>query len=197
MTGLPNISGGYATGPVPPGASGDKFHTQYTIIATDDESLERLQLTFCDFNEPRKLRFFQESFNVVWKKYTEESIKVSKFFHPLQDFSGFQNQTFVIKPESYFYFDPGYFGSTNDQIGFLFASAEYLPEAPIDQRSLYWTYGASGADDQDQETYAMGDFLSLSGAIREGATGNAWNSKGFYFTNPNVNPVKLKIITAN
>jgi len=197
MAGLPNISGGYATGPIPPGASGDLFETEYTIIAKSKKDIPRVQLTFCDYNEPRRIRFFHDSFNVVWKKYVEESINLGDFFHPIQSFSGFQNQTFAIKPESCFYFDPGYFEETNDRIGFLFGYAEYLPEAPDNQRSLYWSYGPSGADDNDFQNYVMGDFLCLSGAIKEGATGNAWNSKGFYFTNPNENVVRLKIITAN
>jgi len=197
---LPIINGGTGgtgiTGPIPPGASGAEFETTYTIVAHTIQDIERIQLTFCDFNESRRIRFFQEAFNVVWKQDTEESLDLKSFFHPLQDFSGFQNQTFAIQPLSYFYFDPGYFAETNDQIGFLFARAYYLPEAG-EYKEMYWSYGPDGKEDPDCQNYVMGDFLSLSGAIKEGATGNAWNSKGFYFTNPTEYVVKLKIITAN
>ena len=201
ISGSTGGTGTYATGPIPPDAT---FETTYTILANNTEDLERVQLTFCDFNEPRKIRFFQEALNVVWKQYTEESISLKTFFHPLQDFSGFQKQTFSINPGSYFYYDPGYFEDTNGYIGLLFATASYLPEAGTN-REIYWSYGptssygASGAPGTtgSYNNYVMGDFLVLSGAIKEGATGNGWDSRGFYFTNPTEEVVKLKIITAN
>lgn len=196
MIDLPNINGGYATGPIPPGASGDEFKTKYTIFAKDKEGLERLQLTLCDFNEPRKIRFFLGGFRVVWKKYVKETLDLKDFFHPLQDFSGYQKQTFVIKPESYFHLDPGYFESTKGQIGFLIAFAEYLPETKEDDY-IYWSYNYNTKDNPDMEHYIMQNFLILSGAINNGQIGNAWNSSGIYFTNPGENPVKLKIIIAN
>jgi len=194
---IENINGGYATGPIPPGASGSDFSIQYTNIAKNGIDLDKVKLTFSDFNEPRKIRFFQEAFNVVWKQETEEKIGLDYFFYPLQSFSGYQKQTFVIKAESYFYFDPGYFGDTQGEIGFLFARAYYLPDASPDERIIYWSYGASGENDPNKDTYVMGDFLSLTGAIKESSTWHGWNSNGFYFTNPTRYNVKLKIITAN
>ena len=192
-----NLDGTYSTGPINPGGSGSEFLVDYTITAKTIEDLDRVKLTLSDFNEKRNLRFFQDGFNVVWKQDIEDGIKLSDFFHPLQDFSGYQKQTFVIESNSYIYLDPGYFQETNGNIGFLFARAYYLPKDSDEETpTLYWNYGASGSSGPF-ETYVMGNLLCLSGVTVEGSTGSGWNSEGFYFTNPTDKNVKLKIITAN
>lgn len=192
-----NLDGTYATGPVNPGGSGSEFLVDYTITAKNIKDLDRVKLTLSDANESRSIRFFQDGYNITWKQDIEDRIDLSGFFHPLQDFSGYQKQTFVIEPKSYIYLDPGYFSETNGNIGFLFARAYYLPkDNDTDQHVLYWNYGPTGSIDSP-ETYIMGELLCLSGTTVEDGVGKGWNSEGFHFTNPTDKNVKLKIITAN
>ena len=86
------------------------------------------------------------------------------------------------------------------------ARAFYLPETPIDEKILFWDYKGSGRN-------LMGQFMVLTGAIKENSIWKGWDldpfstyghtgpadsaNGGFIFTNPTDRNVKLTIITAN
>ena len=69
-----------------PGGSAE-FLVDYAIIAPNKTALRRVNLTFADFNDPVNVRFYNTALNVSWQKYTEETLNLSSFFHPIQNFS--------------------------------------------------------------------------------------------------------------
>lgn len=205
--GVSTITGGSAGFPLAPmeGASGG-FITQYTNIALTKEVLPRVDATFKDFNDQPELRFIKESFRVVRKADTLDAVNVADFFHPLQDFSGYEKQTFSIGSTNSVNIDPSSFESTNGEVSMLMARAYYLPEANPNERILFWDYKNTGRN-------PMGQFMVLTGAVKDGANWKGWNvdpfstyghtgpanisNGGFIFTNPTPWTVKLTIIIAN
>jgi hypothetical protein len=205
------ISGGGAGFPISPnqeptnGATGS-FKTEYRNIALDTSQFKQIEATFQRFNDPVGIKFIKESFDVVYQSQVLDFIDVAEFFHPLQSFSNYQKQTIIINPTTSFNLDPGSFIDTNGEISMLIARAEYLPEAKHDDRVLFWDYLGS-------QRNLMGDFMVLTGAIKEGVNWKGWDidpfstynhsdlpnsaNGGFIFTNPTELVVKLTIITAN
>ena len=86
------IAGGSAGYPLNPmsGTTGG-FDTVYTNLASNRDSLPRIEATFREFNEKPELRFVKESLVVTQKADTLDYLDIASFFHPLQDFSDFQN----------------------------------------------------------------------------------------------------------
>lgn len=197
-------SAGYALSPVQ-GASGG-FVTQYTNIALNKGYLPRIDATFRDFNDQPELRFIKESFRVVRKADTLDTVNVSDFFHPLQSFSNFQKQTFTIGPNNSANLDPSNFDDTLGEVSMIIARAYYLPEASPNQRLLFWDYRNTGRN-------PMGEIMILTGAVKNGAYWKGWNVDpfstedhtdnpdisigGFTFSNPTQYSVKLTILIAN
>lgn len=182
------------------------FLTEYTNIARIRPDLERVEATFKRFNEPTRLKFIRESFEVVSHAETLDFLSLSNFFHPLQNFSDFQKQTFVIGPECSANLDPGSFDTTKGQISMLIARAYYLPETSPAEQILFWDYQANNRN-------AMGHFMILTGAVKNGYPWYGWDVNpfsnwqnvppangsegGFVFTNPTPYAVKLSIIIAS
>ena len=196
------ISGSNSDYVLTPGGSSD-FKIDYTLIAKDKAGLKTLGLTLRDYNDPREVRFYNTSINVAWQDKTEESIDLRYFFHPLQNFSGYLNQTFTIDPLTSFNLDYGSFELTNGEVSLIMVQAEYQPKATDDERLLYWNYKGS-------PRYVMGDFMVLTGAVKEGTIWRGWeidpfvepsnvfvNQGGIVFTNPTDYTVKLKTLIAN
>lgn len=197
-------SSGYPLSPME-GASGG-FVTRYTNIAQKIQDLARVQATFTRFNQQPDLRFIKESFRVVQKADTLDFLDLASFFHPLQSFSGFQKQTFSIGPENTINLDPGSFDSTLGEASMIMARAYYLPETGADQKLLFWDY-------KGQSRNTMGEFMVLTGAIKDGYNWHGWDldpfstyghtgganisNGGISFTNPTSSVVKLVVITAN
>lgn len=197
-------SSGYPLNPLD-GATGG-FYTLYTNIAQTKADLPRIDATFRDFNDPSELKFIKESFRVVQQADTLDFLNLVDFFHPLQSFSDFQKQTFVIGPENSVNIDPSSFDSTNGEVSMIMARAYYLPEAEEDEKVLFWDY-------KGQTRNIMSQFMVLSGAIKNGYSWKGWDldpfstyghtgpanlgNGGLLFTNPTPNNVKLTIITAN
>lgn len=202
-----SIIGGSAGYPLNPmeGATGG-FDTLYTNIAITRDALPRIEATFREFNEKPEVRFIKESFVVTQKADTLDYLDVAYFFHPLQDFSDFQKQTFTIGPLNSVNIDPGSFESTLGEASMLIARAYYLPESNKDERVLFWDYKGSTRN-------IMGKFMVLTGAIKKDLHWKGWDldpfstyghtgpanigQGGFSFTNPTSKVVKLTIITAN
>ena len=181
------------------------FETEYTLIASTAGSLKRVNLTFCNYNDPHEARIFNSSLNVIKQADTMEKLDLVDFFYPVQDFSGYQKQTFVIGTESSINLDPGDFDTTLGEVGLLMATAEYNAEATEDQEILYWHY-------KGIERYVMGKFMVLTGQVKNGYTWKGWEvhpdvseqvgytgaaTGGFVFSNPTEYPVKLTILTAS
>jgi len=197
-------SSGFALSPME-GSSGG-FVTQYTNIALNKSYLPRIDATFRDFNDQPELRFIKESFRVVRKADTLDTLNVAEFFHPLQNFSDFQKQTFTIGPNNSINLDPSSFESTLGEVSLIMARAYYLPEANPNQKVLFWDYKNTGRN-------TMGDFMILTGAVKNGSEWKGWNVDpfqtlghtgpadmtrgGFIFSNPTQLTVKLTILTAN
>jgi hypothetical protein len=201
--------GGSASFPLNPmeGTTGPQiFVTKYTNIARTREDLVRVNATFRDFNVQPEIKFTKESFDVVQQAETLDYLNVASFFHPLQSFSDFQKQTFIIGPRNSINLDPSGFEGTLGEASMLMARAFYLPETPIDEKILFWDYRGSGRN-------LMGQFMVLTGAIKEDSSWKGWDldpfstyghtgsadsaNGGFIFTNPTDRNVKLTIITAN
>jgi hypothetical protein len=203
---IPGGSAGFALDPMQGTTGSQTFSTTYTNIALTKATLPRIDATFRDFNDQPEIRFIKESFNVVQKSDVLDYINVSDFFHPLQSFSDFQKQTFVIGPRNSINLDPSGFEGTSGESSMLIARAYYLPETEEDEKILFWDYKGMSRN-------VMGQFMILTGAIKEdthwkgwdldpfstyGHTGGANSSQGgFIFTNPTDKNVKLTILTAN
>lgn len=196
------ISGSNSDYVMTPGGSSD-FKIDYTLIAKDKSGLRSLGLTLRDYNDPREVRFYNTAINVAWQDVTEESVDLRYFFHPLQEFSSYLTQTFSIAPLTSFNLDYGSFELTNGEVSLLMTQAEYMPQATDDERILYWNYKGS-------PRYVMGDFMTLSGAVKEGTIWRGWeidpfveplnafvNQGGIVFTNPSNYTVKIKTLIAN
>ena len=197
-------SAGFALSPIQ-GSTG-AFVTQYTNIALTKADLPRVNATFRDFNDQPELRFIKESFRVVRKADTLDTINVADFFHPLQSFSNFQKQTFTIGPNTSANIDPSNFDDTLGEVSMIVARAYYLPEANPQQRLLFWDYKNTGRN-------PMGEIMILTGAVKDGALWKGWNVDpftsgshtgtpdiaigGFTFSNPTQWTVKLTILIAN
>lgn len=203
-SGGPVFGEGTAKVGLDPGPSGT-FDTKYTLIALTPGSLERVNLTFSDFNDPHQVRFYNTSMNVAWQDVTEQKLDLADFFYPLQDFSGYQQQTFVISPDTSINLDQGDFDTTLGEVGLLMARAQFYADATPDQRMLYWQYGGS-------ERYIMADFMMLSGQVKNGQVWKGWQTSndvssevgytgaatgGFIFSNPTEYSVKLTVLTAS
>lgn len=199
--------GGSAAYPLDPlGGSTGGFETRYTNIAEITQDLERVEATFKRFNDPTEVKFIKESFRVIQQSQTLNYLDLVDFFHPLQDFSEFQKVSMIIGPRSSANLDPGSFYGTTGEVSMLIARAFYLPETTEDEKILFWDYKAN-------ERNIMGEFMVLTGAVKDGSqwrgwdvdpfstyghTGNANSSNGgFIFTNPTDYNVKLTVIVAN
>ena len=123
-----------------PGGSAS-FAVDYTIIAPNKTALRRVNLTFADFNDPVNVRFYNTAINVSWQKYTEETLNLVSFFHPIQNFSNYQKQTFSIPARSTINFDVGNFDETFGEVSLMMVQAEYLPHLVEDPYNvIYWNY---------------------------------------------------------
>jgi hypothetical protein len=200
----PVFGDGTSTVGLDPGASAT-FATKYTLIALTPGSLERVNLTFSDFNDPHEVRFYNTAMNVAWQDVTEQKLDLADFFYPVQDFSGYQQQTFVLAPNTSINLDQGDFDTTLGEVGLLMARAQFYADATPDQRMLYWQYGGS-------ERYIMADFMMLSGQVKNGQVWKGWQTSndvssevgytgaatgGFIFSNPTEYQVKLTVLTAS
>lgn len=181
-----------------PGQTG-AFQTRYTLIANSPGSLKRVNLTFSNFNDPHEMRVFNSSLNVVHQAETNEKLDLSKFFYPVQSFSAYQKQTFVIPSDSSVNLDSGDFDTTEGEVGLIVAKADYYADATADQEILYWQYNG-------EERYVMGKFMILSGQVKNGYSWKGWDvtpeetggsTGGFVFSNPTEYSVKLTILTAS
>jgi hypothetical protein len=161
---------GYALNPMQ-GASGG-FDTVYTNIAVTRETLPRIEATFTEFNEKPELRFIKESFVVTQKAATVDYLDVANFFHPLQNFSDFQKQTFTIGSLNSVNIDPGSFEGTLGEASMIVAMAYYLPEAKADEKMIFWDY-------KGETRNVMGKFMILTGAIKEDAHWKGWDLDPF------------------
>jgi hypothetical protein len=200
-----DFSGGSSTYPASPiGQTGGEFLTNYTNVAKTRADFQRINATFRDFDEPAKLRFIDQSLKVTQQADTLDFLNLTEFFHPLQSFSEYEKQTFVIAPATSANFDSSSFSSTNGEVSMIIARAYYLPEAT--ERNLFWDY--KGA-----ERNLMGQFMVLTGAVKNGYSWNGWDldpfstyghtgnaniaEGGLTFTNPTNMNVKLTIIAAS
>ena len=203
---FPGGSAGYPLSPMEGVTGPQDFVTTYTNIALKKETLERIDATFKDFNQQPEIKFIKESFNVVQQADTLDFLNLADFFHPLQSFSDFQKQTFIIGPRNSVNIDPSGFEGTLGEASMVMARAYYLPETPADEKVLFWDYKGMGRN-------TMGQFMVLTGAVKEDAHWKGWDldpfstyghtgpanlsQGGFTFTKPTDNNVKLTIITAN
>jgi hypothetical protein len=192
--------------PAGTGGTANAFLTEYTNLAKIRPDLERVEATFKRFNEPPTIQFVKESFEVISHIETLDFLNLANFFHPIQNFSDFQKQTFVIGPESSVNIDPGDFSTTRDEISMLFARAFYLPETSPPEQILFWDYKANNRN-------VMGQFMVLTGAVKNGLSWYGWDvnpypswqypipangaSGGFTFTNPTPYAVKLSILISS
>jgi hypothetical protein len=200
-----DFTGGDSTYPFAPiGQTGGEFLTNYTNVAKTKADFPRINATFRDFNEPAKVRFIDQSLKVTQQADTLDFLNLVEFFHPLQSFSEYEKQTFVIAPTTSVNFDSSSFSTTNGEVSMIIARAYYLPEST--QRNLFWDY--KGA-----ERNLMGQFMVLTGAVKEGYPWNGWDldpfstyghtgpaniaEGGLTFTNPTDMNVKLTIIVAS
>lgn len=185
-----------------PGGSAE-FLVDYTIIAPNKTALRRVNLTFADFNDPVNVRFYNTALNVAWQKYTEETLNLVSFFHPIQSFSNYQKQTFNIPARTSFNFDIGNFDDTFGEVSLMMVQAEYLPHITEDPYNvIYWNY-------KNSPRYVMGEFMVLTGAVKTTGNWQGWQvdpslepdydgiTPGFKFTNPTNYTVRITILTAN
>ncbi len=189
------------------GGTGGMFVTPYTNVALLRTEFPIINATFRDFNDPPQVRFIEQDIRVVQQADTLDFLNLTSFFHYLFDFSEYQKQTFVINPRTTINLDPSSFSSTNGEISMLIARAYYLPEAvDPNNRLLFWDYKGNGRN-------PMGQFMVLSGAVKEGSSWYGWDidpfdtyghtgdaniaNGGLSFTNPTELNVKLSIIVAS
>ncbi len=203
---FPGGSAGFALDPMEGTTGPQTFVTTYTNIAQKKADLTRVNATFRDFNDQPEIKFIKESFDVIQQADTLDYLDVASFFHPLQSFSDFQKQTFIIGPRNSVNLDPSGFEGTSGEASMLMARAYYLPETEEDEKILFWDYKGMGRN-------VMGQFMVLTGAIKEDSHWKGWDldpfstyghtgpadsaQGGFIFTNPTERNVKLTIITAN
>ena len=149
------LQDGNSTNVLTPGGTAP-FDVVYAIIAPNKTALKRVNLTFADFNDPTNVRFYNTALNVAWQKYTEETLNLVSFFHPIQSFSNYQKQTFNIPARSSINFDIGNFEETYGEVSLLMAQAEYLPHFNDETfKVLYWNYKTS-------PRYVMGEYKVLT-----------------------------------
>jgi hypothetical protein len=185
-----------------PGGSAE-FLVDYAIIARNQTALRRVNLTFANFNDPVNVRFYNTALNVAWQKYTEETLSLVSFFHPIQNFSNYQKQTFNIPARTTINFDMGNFDETFGEVSLIMVQAEYLPHLTVDPYNvIYWNY-------KNSPRYVMGEFMVLTGAIKTTGNWYGWQvdptlepeydgiTPGFVFTNPTDFTVRISILTAN
>jgi hypothetical protein len=182
------------------------FFTEYTNVAKTFSDLRRINATFKRFNDPSKIKFIKDYFCVTRKEETMDKISVTDFFHPLQSFSEYQQQTVVLDALSTINLDPSSFYSTLGEVSLIVVKAQYLPEAELNERIIFWDYGGT-------PTKIMGSLMILSGAIKNGSHWHGWDVNpfdnydqsfqptigegGISFNNPTQKKVKLTILTAN
>lgn len=185
-----------------PGGSAE-FKVDYAIIAPNLTALRRVNLTFADFNDPVNVRFYNTALNVSWQKYTEDTLNLVSFFHPIQSFSNYQKQTFNIPARTSINFDVGNFDETYGEVSLITVQAEYLPHLTVDPYNvIYWNY-------KNSPRYVMGEFMVLTGAVKTSGSWQGWQvdpslepgydgiTPGFQFTNPTEYTVRITILTAN
>jgi hypothetical protein len=185
-----------------PGGSAE-FKVDYAIIAPNPTALRRVNLTFANFNDPVNVRFYNTALNVAWQKYTEETLNLVSFFHPIQNFSNYQKQTFNIPARTTINFDIGNFDETFGEVSLIMVQAEYLPHLTADPYNvIYWNY-------KNSPRYVMGEFMVLTGAVKTSGNWQGWQvdpslepgydgiTPGFVFTNPTDYTVRISILTAN
>lgn len=206
QTGQTSIIGGDSTFAIVPAGATAGFDIIYQNIAKTIPELEIIEATFQRFNDPNEVEFIKESFEVVYQDKTLDKLDVVDFFHPLQSFSNYQKQTFVISPRASANLDPSSFTSTNGEVSMIIAKAEYLPGTPIEKKVIFWDY-------KGNQRNVMGEIMILTGAIKEDASWRGWDvdpfstyghtgpansaNGGFIFTNPTDSEVQLTVITAN
>ena len=181
------------------------FDTQYTLVALNEAGLNRVNLTFSDFNDPHYVSFYNTSMNVSWQAETLAKLNLSDFFYPVQSFSGYQMQTFIMAPNTSINLDQGDFDTTLGEVGLLVARAEFYADATENQMMLYWQYGGTNR-------YIMADFMMLTGQVKDGQVWKGWQTSndvseevgytgaatgGFIFSNPTEYQVKLMVLTAS
>ena len=206
QTGETLVVGGSAGFAITPSGSTAGFEIEYLNIARQLDELEIIEATFQRFNDPNEIEFIKESFDVVHQSKTLDTLNVVDFFHPLQSFSNYQKQTFVILPRTSANLDPSSFTSTNGEVSMLIARANYLPGTPREEKVIFWDYKGS-------QRNIMGEVMILTGAIKEDIPWKGWDvdpfstyghtgpansaNGGFIFTNPTDSEVQLTVITAN
>lgn len=195
----------YVLSPQGEGSTGG-FFTNYTNVALVKNDLKRINATFRRFNDKPKVKFVKEYYSVIRKEETMDKVSLADFFHPIQSFSEYQKQTFVIDPLTTINLDPSSFYSSEGEVSLLVAKAEYLPEAEDNEKILFWDYA-------NTPRKIMGSVMILSGSIKNGLSWHGWdldpfsdythndpaniNQGGISFTNPTPKSVKLTILTAN
>lgn len=204
-----DFSGGnstYAQSPISGPTADGLFLTKYTNIARSQAEFPRINATFRDFNVQASLGFFDQKIRVTQRAETLDFLDLGSFFHPLQSFSEFQKQTFVITPRNTINLDPFSFTTTNGEVSLLIARAYYLPEAQPEDMLLFWDY-------QGNDRNIMGKILLLTGAVKNGSAWEGWDLNpytdvdqsdpanislgGLSFTNPTDLNVKLSILVSS
>lgn len=201
-----SILGGNSQFSISPSGDTDSFDIEYQNIARSIPQIEVIEATFKRFNDPNRIRFINGAFDVVFQDKILDKLSVIDFFHPLQEFSNYQKQTFVISPKTSANLDPSTFTSTNGEVSLIIAKAEYLPGTSEEDKILFWDYKAN-------QRNVMGEIMILSGAIKNNSSWMGWDVDpfsmydhneiadsamgGFIFTNPTSSEVKLTVITAN
>jgi hypothetical protein len=181
------------------------FGINYTLIAQNQIGLDRVNLTFSDFNDPHQVRFYNTALNVAWQAETDIKMDLADFFYPIQSFSGYQKQTMIISPYTSILLDQGDFDTTLGEVGLLMAQAEYNVNTIPQQQILYWQYDGG-------PRYIMGPLLMLSGQVKNGQSWKGWQTSndpsyeigytgaatgGFIFSNPTEYSIKLTVLTAS
>lgn len=204
---LPGGNSTYAQSPLQGSSpTGGLFITQYTNIARTQAQFTRINATFRDFNIQPSLRFSGEKIRVTQRAETLDFLDLVSFFHPIQSFSEFQKQTFVINPRSTINLDPFSFTTTNGEVSLIMARAYYLPEATPESMLLFWDY-------QGNDRNVMGQIMVLSGAVKNSSAWEGWDLNpftdvnhtdpanislgGLSFTNPTDLNVKLSILVSS
>jgi hypothetical protein len=201
-----NLIGGESGFAISPSGATSGFKVKYTNIAKSTPDLEIVEATFKRFNDPNEIEFIKESFGVVHQDKILDKLDVIDFFHPLQSFSNYQKQTFIILPQTSANLDPSSFSSTNGEVSMLIAKAEYLPGTPIEEKIIFWDY-------RGNQRNIMGEIMILTGAVKENLAWKGWDvdpfstynhsdpadssNGGFIFTNPTDSEVQLTVIIAN
>jgi hypothetical protein len=208
VNGSNQVLGGDSSYPLSPQSAGSTagFFTNYTNVALTERDLRRVNATFRRFNDKPKTKFIKDYYAVIRKEETMDRVSLAEFFHPLQSFSEYQKQTFVIDPLTSVNLDPSSFALTEGEVSFIVAKAEYLPEADANEKILFWDYA-------NTPRKVMGSIMILSGAVKNGSIWRGWdvdpfstynhttppdiNDGGITFTNPTYKTVKLIVLIAN